>query len=143
MHQIRARPYPSNGTPKLKALTGIRISADPDGMPTRRSSQLTRRVVPRRVMPALGGFGSVLMLARGRVGPSTEGPVVGLGRPEPARWCDWSDGSVGGVEESACGLEPDRFDVVGRGGTHLCLEDAGEVSFGKLDLPSEGTGSPR
>jgi hypothetical protein len=58
-----------------------------------------------------------------------EGPVHGLGCSEPAGSGDLFDGPVRGLEESACGVEPDSFDVVGRGGTDLGLEDPGELSL--------------
>ena len=47
-------------------------------------------------------------------------------------------GLAGGLQQPACGLEPDGFDVVGCGGTHLGLEHPGELSFGQVDLSGEG-----
>ena len=77
----------------------------------------------------------VAVVAWGGVKAPAERSVHGLGGAEAAGLGDLFDGSVGGLEETAGGLEPDGFDVVGCGGADLGLEDAGELSFGEIDVP--------
>ena len=77
----------------------------------------------------------VAVFAGSGVEPSLEGAVHGLRCSEATGFGNLFDGPVGGLKESACGVEPDGFNVVGCGGTYLSFEHPGELAFGKVDLP--------
>ena len=66
----------------------------------------------KRFLVVLILAGVVAMFAWGGVEPSAERPIHGFGCSEATGFGDLFDGSVGGLQESACGVEPDGFDVV-------------------------------
>ena len=76
----------------------------------------------------------VAVFAGSGVEPSLEGAVHRFGCSEATGSGDLFDGPVSGLEESACGVEPDGFDVVGCGGTYFGFEDSGELAFGEVDV---------
>ena len=69
------------------------------------------------------------VLAGCGVEAAAEAAIHGLGRAEAAGIGDLFDRPVGGLQESAGGLEPNGLDVIRSGGADLGLEYPGELPF--------------